>query len=84
MIFIWRMTASKGFVRISGSSCGEREAKKALRKDRGVRNEGMRVGRSVKRTKDLKEKEQRVGTNRVVEKGGEEARGKVGTSYRVE
>jgi hypothetical protein len=83
MLFIWRMTASKGFVRISGSSCGEREAKKALGKDRGVGNEGMRAERSVRRTKDSKGKEQIAGTKRV-EKGGEERRGKDGTSYRVE
>jgi hypothetical protein len=31
MIFIWRITASRGLVSISGSSCGGKESKKALR-----------------------------------------------------
>jgi len=41
MIFIWRMTASRGLVNISGSSCGGKASKKALREGGW---EGGRVG----------------------------------------
>jgi len=41
MIFICRITASRGLVNISGSSCGGNESKKALRERKGLEREGV-------------------------------------------